>query len=112
MALDAELSLPVVNKHKFSLGRMHTVAGYTCHRLTVARIYRILSERMGDLMLLRMASCTRQDTVRPEIKRVIGMGRYMALKTLSISYGSTSDDFQSLFHKGCLFLGNFMAFET
>ena len=112
MALDTELSLPVVNKHKFSLGRMHTVAGYTCHGLTITGIYRILSERMRDFMLFRMASCTRQYTVRPEIKRVIGMRRYMALKTLSVFYGSTSDGFQSLFHKGRLFLGNFMTFET
>ena len=112
MALDTELSLPVVNKHKISLGRMHTVAGYTCHRLTVAGIYRILPERMHDFMLFSVASCTRQDTVRPKVKRVIGMRRYMALKAFSIFYRNTSDGFQSLFHKGRLFLGNFMAFET
>jgi len=112
MALDAELSLSIVNEHKFGFGRMHTMAGNTRHRLTVAGIYRILSERMHDFMLFRVASCTCQDTVRPEIKGFIGMRRYMTLKTFSILYRNTFDGSQSLFHQDRLFLGNFMASKT
>ena len=108
MTLYAELSLPVINQHKFSLGRMHTMTRNACDRLTVSRIFDILSERMGDFMLLDMAACTCFDFVCPEVERIIGMWRYMARKTLPVLYRNTPDTLESLFHEERALLGCFM----
>ena len=112
MTLDAELPLSVIDKHEFGLGSMHAMTCNTCHRLTIPRINSILPERVGNLMLQRVAACTCLYTVLPEIKFSRRMERNMTIKTFPIFYRNTPNRPQCFLHEGCALLNLFMALIT
>lgn len=91
---------------------MHAVAGNAGERLAIAGVFDILSDRVRDLMLLRMTVCASLYAVGLEIERIDRVWGYVAFETLPVFHRHAPDRFQCLLHQSRPLLRIFVTGKT